>query len=302
MPTRRRFLQAAAPLGALALAPPVLGRAVRGALVADGPFSPLRRGVGYFVGQGGTIGYLATAGALVVVDAQMPASAATCRAGLAGMTPRPVDVLVNTHHHGDHTGGNGAFGAARRVAHVAVPGLQRAQSVQRGTYDAQVYPTETFEDAWRADVGGETVHATYAGPAHTAGDAVVRFERANVVHTGDLVFNRRPAVIDLPGGASTAGWIATLDRLHAATDADTIFVFGHAGPSRPVTGSRADLLVMRDFLGALREAVQRGIAAGRSADEIAAAGLPAFPDHTLPDRPDALAANLRTVHQELTRR
>ena len=298
MPTRRTFLrQTGAALAAAPLAPAVLGRAF-----VDGPFFPIRRGVGYFVGQGGTIGYLATPAALVVVDAQMPASAAACRAGLAGMTPRPVDLLVNTHHHGDHTGGNGAFGADRRLAHVAVPGLQRAASVQRGTYDAQVYPTETFDGAWRGAFGDETVHVTYAGPAHTAGDAVVRFERANVVHVGDLVFNRRPPVIDLPGGASTAGWIATLDRLRGEADADTVFVFGHAGAGRPVTGTRADLAVMRDFLGALRAAVEQGIAAGRSADEIAAAGLPAFPDHAPADRPDALGATLRTVHQELSRR
>ena len=311
MPTRRHFLRRTA--GA-ALLLPLAGPAARTARgappaplprpAADG-FNDLRGGVGYFVGQGGPIGYLATAAGLVVVDTQSPASAAVCLAGVRERAGgRRVDVLVNTHHHGDHTGGNPVFAphADRMVAHVAVPGLQRAAAVQRGTYDAQAYPNETFDDMWTETVGGETVTARYVGPAHTAGDIVVHFLNANVAHVGDLLFNRRPAAIDLPGGASTPRWIAALERMHAGFDDATLLVWGHAGAGRPVSGPRAELLAMRDYLAALNEAVAAGVAAGKSADEVAAAGLPAFPDYALPDRPDAVGANLRLVYQEQTRR
>jgi cyclase len=104
---------------------------------------------------------------------------------------------------------------------------------------SQVYADTTFADVWRRELGGEIVTAEFRGPAHTGGDAVVIFEKANVVHMGDLVFNRIYPVVDRPGGASIRGWIKALEDSVAAYPADAIYIFGHGNPKFGVTGGRA---------------------------------------------------------------
>jgi len=253
-------------------------------------FTPVRRSIGIFTGQGGTIGWHIDKEGVVVVDSQMPATAKICLDGIVERAPgRKIDRLINTHHHFDHTGGNGVFQpmTLKIVAHENVPGLQRAaaarQPAQPGVPgpDEQVVATATFANTWREAVGGETVALKYYGPAHTGGDAVVTFEKANVVHMGDLVFNRRHPFIDRPGGASIAGWVTVLEATVADHGADTIYVFGHAGPKWPVTGSRADLAYMRDYLTALVEYVRAGMKAGKPREVIVASTetLQGFADH-----------------------
>ena len=233
---------------------------------ADG-FQPIRRGVGVFSGRGGSIGYLDTADALVAVDAQFPEQAQAFLDGLANRDGRGLDLLVNTHHHGDHTAGNAVLAphAARHVAHDAVPGLQRASAVRSGSLGSQQYASETFERTWSAAVGDEVVSARYYGPAHTCGDIVVHFERADVVHMGDLVFNGRQPFIDRNAGALTTAWMDVLQTVHDAHSDGTVFIYGHAGDGFEVTGGRADLLRFRDFLDALHAEVARRLADGQDA-------------------------------------
>ena len=274
--TRRRFVtRTAAAAAALPFLSP-LGAAAAGRRGAD--FVPIRRGVGAFTDRGGTIGYLKAPGALVAVDAQFPESAQAFLDGLREESARGLDLLVNTHHHGDHTAGNAVLApvAARHVAHEAVPGLQRAAAVRSGSLNAQAYPAETYDGTWRADVGDETVALHYFGPAHTCGDSVVHFERADVVHMGDLVFNRRQPFIDRGAGASVAHWGTVLETVHGRFSDDTVFIFGHAGEGHAVTGTRADLLIMRDFLAALAEAVGGRLTAGVSAAEMEGMEVPGF--------------------------
>ena len=274
--TRRQFVTRTATAAAALPLAPALRFAGRPARRAE--FTAIRRGVGFFTERGGTIGYLQTPDALVAVDTQFPESAATFLDGLRDGSDRGLDLLVNTHHHGDHTAGNAVLApvAAAHVAHEAVPGLQRASSVRSGSYDAQRYPSETYERTWSADVGGEVVSLRYLGPAHTCGDSVVHFERADVVHMGDLVFNRRQPFIDAGAGASVAGWIGVLEAVHGTFSDDTAFVFGHAGEGYPVTGGRGELLVMRDFLAAATEAVRRALAEGQTPEQIEGAEVPGF--------------------------
>jgi glyoxylase-like metal-dependent hydrolase (beta-lactamase superfamily II) len=265
-------------------------------------FHPLRRGVGLFAGRGGTIGWLVNAHGAAVVDTQFPDTAALCLAGLPDRGGRPLDVVLNTHHHGDHTSGNPVFKPVARsiVAHQNVPRLQFAAAEKAGTLDQQVFADATFAEAWRHDVGDETITAQYFGPAHTAGDIVVHFEKANVVHVGDLTFNRMYPVIDRVGGASIRGWITRLDEITKTYPADAIFIFGHGNPKFGVTGGPADLRAMRDYLTALLEHVQREMAAGRSRSEIVQLGnLPGFPDLHLP-KPNRLEVNLGVAYDELT--
>jgi glyoxylase-like metal-dependent hydrolase (beta-lactamase superfamily II) len=265
-------------------------------------FKPLRRHAGIFTGRGGTIGWLAAPTALVVVDTQFPDTAAVCLAGLPGRERRILDAVINTHHHADHTSGNPVFKPAAKtiVAQANVPKLQFAAAEKTGDVDKQVFADTTFAEVWRHDCGDDVVTAQHFGPAHTGGDAVILFERANVVHMGDLVFNRLYPYIDRPGGASVRGWVARLEEVHRTFPPDAIYIFGHGNAKFGVTGTRDDLLVMRDFFSALLDRVQRDIAAGKSKDETAALdNLPGFPDFHAPP-PNRLAGNLSVVYDELT--
>ena len=98
---------------------------------------------------------------------------------------------------------------------------------------------------------------------------------------GDLMFNRRQPVVDRPAGASLKNWIGVLEKAAADHNNDTIYIFGHGGPNQPVTGSRADLMVFRDFLTALLTFVQGEIKAGKTRDQIIAirTPVPGFDSH-----------------------
>jgi cyclase len=190
---RRRFLTTSS----LALAGTALARVpLWGQPTTQTPpvttFTDIRRNVGFFTGQGGTIGWLAAAAGAVAVDAQFPATAKACVEGLQQRSAKGIDMLINTHHHGDHTAGNVAFRPAvkRIVQQERCAKLHRETTEKAGTAAQQAYADVTFGESWSQDVGDEKLWGYYYGPGHTGGDAVIVFERANVVHMGDLMFNR----------------------------------------------------------------------------------------------------------------
>jgi cyclase len=261
---------ALAPRGLVARAP---------ATARQSPLQPLRGNVGIFVGRGGTLGWYVSPDAVVVVDSQFADSAEAFLQALRQRSSRNVDALINTHHHGDHTGGNAVFRAASTrmiVGHANVPELMRRQA---GANAQPAVPDVTFTDTWRQSFGTETVRAKYYAPAHTGGDAVIFFENANVAHMGDVGFNQRHPIVDLPSGASVRGWVRLLEGVHADHDDQTIFIFGHAKEGTEVTGRRDSLLVLRDYFTAVLEHAQRGITAGRSRDEVTAIeSIPRFAD------------------------
>ncbi len=314
---RREFIRSALVLSAATAAARRLGaqanplKSLAPATNAATRFVPLRRDVGIFTGRGGTIGWLSSKDALAVVDTQFPDTALICLRGIPGIGARTIDATINTHHHVDHTGGNVVFKAASRelVAQANVPSLQfeaakRAEQATKPDPAAlvanQVYADTTFPDVWRRELGSEILTAEFRGPAHTGGDAVVIFERANVVHMGDLVFNRMYPFVDRPGGASIRGWIKSLNDSVASYPGDAAYVFGHGNPKFGVTGNRGDLLVMRDFLSAVMEHVAKEIAAGR--DKPAVVGMenfPGFPDFHVP-LPNRLGTVLGAAFDELT--
>jgi glyoxylase-like metal-dependent hydrolase (beta-lactamase superfamily II) len=315
--TRRDFLRSSLVLSAGVAATGRLPAQTAPKPMSATEFRPLRRDVGVFTGRGGTIGYLASREALVVVDTQFPDTALLCLQGLPGISGRTIDATINTHHHLDHTGGNVVFKPSSKVlvAQANVPKLQfeAAQRAEAGTrldggkrldpaatVAAQVYADTTFPDVWRREIGGEIVTAEFRGPAHTGGDAVVIFEKANVVHLGDLVFNRIYPYVDRPGGATLQGWVKALEDCAAAYPADAIYVYGHGNPKFGVTGQRDDLLVMRDFFSAVLERVSKGIAAGQDKPAIVAVdNLPGFPDYAAP-LPNRLGLILGAAFDELT--
>ena len=297
---RKGFLIKSSLLGASTLLP--LNKL---ALLLQSPFTTIRRNVGTFVAQGGTIGWLATKNSLVAVDSQFPESAKTCVAGLQDKTDHVMDFLINTHHHGDHTGGNAVFKdvAKNIVAHQNVPKLQKAAAEPRGkeALDAQVYADITYAESWKQEVGDEIIHLSYNGPAHTGGDSVVYFEKANVAHMGDLMFNRAYPFIDTNGGANIENWIQVLRTTADNLEKDTIYIFGHGNSEYGITGNKDDLLLKSNFLEALLEFTQQGIDAGKSKDEIAKAEIiPGFEEFKAPGWSLTLSRNIDAAYAELT--
>jgi cyclase len=310
---RREFIRTSLVLSAGAAA----GRGLRGQaapMAAPAPaslFRPLRGDVGVFTGKGGTIGWLSSRDALAVVDTQFPDTALICLKGIPGIGGRTIDATLNTHHHRDHTGGNGVFRAASRtlVAQANVPKLQfeAARRAEQGlkvdasaTVASQVYADTTFKDVWRREIGGEIITAEFRGPAHTGGDSVVIFEKANVIHMGDLVFNRVYPVVDRPGGATLRGWVKALEDSVAAYPADSVYIFGHGSSKFGITGTRDDLLAMRDFNSAVLDYVGRQIAAGHDKPAVVALdNLRGFPDYHQP-LPNRLGLVLGAAYDELT--
>ncbi|HEX3159727.1 MAG TPA: MBL fold metallo-hydrolase [Gemmatimonadaceae bacterium] len=307
-PSRRDFLatSAAAALG-VAFGRPLSAFAQQAAQ-AQPVFTAVRRNVGTFTMRGGTVGWLVSPGGIAVVDTQFPPEARALLDGLQARSKhRGVDVLLNTHHHGDHTSGNPVFrGVARRVvAHgMANQHMRRApgaQPPQQQNAPEPLYPDTTFTHAWSADVGDERIVARHHGRAHTSGDAVITFERANVVHMGDLMFHRRHPVVDRAAGASMRNWARLIEQVVNAHARDTIYIFGHANAGLPATGGAADLLQFRDYLGAVVARVERQVQAGRSREEILGAREPlAGFEAWGPFGPESARDPLTVAYEEVT--
>ena len=252
-----RFVFAQAPAGAAQ--PPTVPE-----------FKDVRRNVGTFTARGGTIGYLVTPDAVVVIDSQFADTAPMFLNGMKPKTSRKIDLLINSHHHPDHTGGNKVMqpNVGKIVAHANVPGLQKKQAAQAKTEDNQAYADTTFDKDWKIKVGKETVSARYYGAAHTSGDIAILFENANVVHVGDLMSFQRNPRADRPAGASVPNWIPVLERIVKDHSNDTVYIWGHSKVGERVTGSGKDLLELRDYFTALVDFAKKQIAAGKSQEEI----------------------------------
>lgn len=270
-------------------------------ILQDSNFSKLRNGVGTFTMQGGTIGWFTAEDAIIAIDAQYPEPAGTFVDGILQFGSGPEKVLFNTHHHGDHTNGNPVFAedGYRIIGHANVPELQR-MFAEDGT--EPTVPETTFEVNYNLEVGNETIHAKYYGPAHTKGDSVIWFENANIAHMGDLVFNRLYPFIDREGGALIANWIPLLEQVIDEADSDTIFIYGHGNPEFGITGNTEDLLHMRDFLSHLMEYTRKGIANGKSREEITdIQSFEEFPDFISPSDFLSLSRNVDVAYRELTK-
>lgn len=249
-------------------------------------FKEIRRNAGYFTGRGGTIGWLVNPGGAVAVDSQFPDSAALCLDELLKKSAKTeIAALINTHHHGDHTGGNGVFRPKTKqiIAHANVPKYlksgfdqavaRRAQQNPPPTTPAPAEPVaidRTVTDSLSLDHGDERIRIKHYGPAHTGGDVVIYFEKANVAHMGDLMFNRMHPVIDRPNGASIANWTKVLQQVSSELPADTIYIYGHAAAKFEVTGSRADLQHHGNYLAALLEFVREQVKSGKTREQVLA--------------------------------
>ncbi|MDP2318368.1 MAG: MBL fold metallo-hydrolase [Acidobacteriota bacterium] len=306
---RRSFISTTSVgVAGLVLAPPFAAArtlsAGYGGQAAQAPpvtrFEELRRGVGMFIGSGGTIGYLVNGDGAIAIDSQFMNTATICAEGLKQRAPKGIAMLLNTHHHGDHTGGNKAYGVSKIVAHANCLKSHKAVTEEAKTVDQQAYATATFTDTWTEKFGDETIEGRYYGAGHTGGDAVYHFQRANVMHMGDLLFNRAHPNIDRPQGANVANWIKVLEAVNNRASNDTIFIAGHA-KDNVVRNTKTEVMHFRNYLTAVLEHARAGAKAGQSKEEVQALPvLKGFEDNVSPNARLTLAFVLGTCYDEVT--
>ena len=263
---RRSFVQS----GSLALSLSALPNRISMINLSAYQMTPLRRNVGIFTEKGGTIGWLIQPEAFVVIDTQWKEQSESLLAEIRKKTDAPMPFLINTHHHGDHTSGNIAFkGIAEYIlAHENSKINQMAVAQKNNTMSQQLFPDMTYTDRKLKEVGDETIDLQYWGPAHTNGDSIIHFQEANVVHCGDLVFNRKFPYIDKSTGAMIDNWIEILQQMQSYFDNDTLFIFGHSREGFSVTGNKGDLAAFSDYLTALLEFVTTEIHNGKTREQI----------------------------------
>ncbi len=243
----------------------------------------LTKDIGIFTEKGGTIAFLLAKKGIVVVDAQFPDSAAHLIEELKKRNSKPFKYLINTHHHGDHTAGNIAFkGLAEHVvAHVNSKANQLNVAAEQKMLATKFHvPDITYgNEGWKTKVAKETIKTYYFGAGHTNGDSMIHFERGNIVHMGDLVFNRRHPYVDKTAGADIGSWITVLDKSIATFDAKTQFVCGHSGEGYDVVLKADDLKAFGDYLGNVLKFTESQIRAGKTKEEIIkATEIPGSPE------------------------
>ena len=213
---------------------------------------------------GGNMALLTGDDGVILIDDGIKIIAPALLDAIAEITGEPVDYLVNTHYHGDHTGTNAEMGAlgATIIAHNNI--RTRLQSATGDdAMPAEGLPIITFEDGVSLHLNGIALHAIHMPAAHTDGDSIIYFPDANVIHTGDVLFNGLFPYVDLDGGGTVDGYLAAQEKVIALANDDTTIISGH-GP----LATRADIIRARDVLADSRARVQRLIDAGNSEAEI----------------------------------
>jgi cyclase len=211
-----------------------------------------------------------------LVDDEIAPMTPKLKAALAALSKKPVRFLINTHWHSDHTGGNPAMAASGAVI-MAHDNVRKRLSVDQvldflgkkmefKALPPAALPVVTFGDDVTLYLNGDEIHIFHVPPAHTDGDAIVHFKKANVIHMGDTFMTMSYPVVDIPNGGLYQGFITAADKVLSLCDDATKIIPGH-GPM----ASRAELKAWRDMLATIGERGGKLAAAHKSLDEIKAA-------------------------------
>ena len=231
-------------------------------------------GVAVLFGRGGNVGLSHGEDGNVLIDDQYAPLTERILAAVRSVDPDPVRFVINTHWHGDHTGGNEnvARTGAVIVAHDNVRRRMSMEQVVRGNAvpasPAGALPVVTFSESVSFHLNGDEVRVFHVAHAHTDGDALVYWTRANVLHMGDVYFRSFLPFIDLDSGGSVDGVLRAVDQALAIANDSTVIIPGHGELAR-----RGDLLAYRDLIRRMRDRVRAEIRAGRSLDQIKALRL-----------------------------
>ncbi|WP_084420389.1 MBL fold metallo-hydrolase [Henriciella litoralis] len=237
----------------------------------------LGNGIYMLVGRGGNVGVLTGEDGTFVIDSQyaeMAPGLLSAINDIAGTSD--VRFLLNTHWHGDHAGGNVpmADAGATIIGHDNVRARLSTQNSRALGGETQIippadeaaWPVLTYSDEMTLYLNGQTIHVHHLPNAHTDTDSAIYFEEANVIHTGDVMFNGSFPFVDVFSGGSFDGYLSGLDTIYSLADETTKIIPGH-GPE----ATRDDVMALRDVVAGSVEAVQAEIDAGKTPEEIQAA-------------------------------
>ena len=220
-------------------------------------------------GRGGNIGVFVGEDAVFMIDDQFAPLTPKILAAIKEITPKKVNYLINTHWHGDHTGGNENMGkeGSLIVAHDNVRKRMSVESMRRGRKlppaPKVALPVITFDQDLSFHINNDDVLISHVHNAHTDGDALIYFANNNVLHTGDSFFNTGFPYIDLESGGSIDGYIQGIEKMLLVSDDATKIIPGHGK-----LASKKDLETFLTMLKTLKERVQSEIDKGKSLEEV----------------------------------
>lgn len=225
----------------------------------------LRPGISVLFGRGGNIGVSHGEDGTILIDDQFAPLTAKIEEAIAGLGAGPVDYLINTHYHGDHTGGNENFGEAGALimAHDNVRTRLATGSDRVAATPPAGLPVVTYDTGLTIHANGDTVDLVHLG-GHTDGDTIVIWREDNVIHMGDLFFNQFGfPFVDVAGGGNALHLLNSLSVAIGMMDDDTIVIPGH-GP----VATRSDLVIYRVMVAESVAAVEAMLDEGMSRDAI----------------------------------
>lgn len=236
----------------------------------------LKDNIYILMGAGGNLGLLTGPDGSLLIDDQFAPLSDKIKAAVQKSGGSPVKYLINTHLHGDHTGGNENFKkdgttivAQENVRNRMMKPTTNRQGQTTPPRDPAAWPLVTFTETVQLHLNGEDVEIMhFKQKAHTDGDAIVHFVKANVFHTGDLFVRYGYPYIDITNGGSFKGFLASLDKIIEVTNDQSIIIPGHGLPA-----TRADVRALRDKLADIGNQVKAALTIGKKVEEIPAMDL-----------------------------
>ncbi len=231
----------------------------------------VRDNIYMLTGSGGNLGVLTGSEGAILIDDQYAELSEKIVAAIAKLTDKPVRFLINTHWHGDHTGGNENL-AKQGIVIVAHDNVRERMSHENfmaafnrnfPASPAVALPIVTFSDNLTLHVNGEDLVVTHLKNGHTDGDSIIYFRKGNVIHTGDLVFNGAYPLIDVDSGGSIDGIIAAQEYILSIVNDQTQIIPGHGA-----LADKADVQALHDVLATVRDRVRDLKAEGKTLEQI----------------------------------